>query len=183
MRAIQRRRRFKDPRCRACGPVAVVYSWGANGRGRQRIHATCGGCNGLIKAYARNKVPARIKLALNPGEVKLEIRYPSYPSEFEVQAFLYSQLRALGYDARGEVTTRDGEFRFDIVIFAGIGRSRRPVRIIEVKDHAKSYRRKQIEAYGAYGVKVIAVCGMEQARALIERAKAGAKAPLSLWDL
>jgi hypothetical protein len=145
--------------------------------------ATCDGCSGLIKEYARNKVPARIKLALNPGEVKREIRYPSLPSEFEVQAFLYTELRCLGYDARGEVTTRDGEFRFDIVIFTGAGHSRRPVRIIEVKDRTKSYRRKQIEAYGTYGVIVISVCGMDQARALLNRAKAGAKDPLSLWDL
>lgn len=164
--------------------MKVVYSWGknANGRGTPRIHATCDGCKERIAIFAKNKVPARIKLALNPSAVNREIRYPGRPSEFEVQAFLYTELRRLGFDARGEVTTRDGEFRFDIVVFVGSGQSRKPARIIEVKDRSKSYRSAQIENYKAYGVTVISVCGMEQAKALIKKAGVG-RVPLSLWDL
>ena len=34
-----------------------------------------------------------------------KIKYPTFVSEFEIQAYVYNQLLDLGYDVRGEVRT------------------------------------------------------------------------------
>jgi hypothetical protein len=173
----QKRRRFTDPVCRGCGPGPVAYAWRKNEHNRWRIRATCSKCNAKIKDYTRSRVPARIKIAMRPESAHWEIRYPRKPSEFEVQAFLYCELRRLGFDARGEVSTRDGDCRFDIVVFSG----RRAVRIIEVKGEQKAFRSLQIRQYENYRVKVVSICGMDEARALLVRAAAATpRRPLTL---
>lgn len=155
----------------------MAYSWVKNGTGKWRILAKCTVCSVDIASFARNKIPARIKLDLNPAGGRFEIKYKHVPSEFEIQAYLYCELRRLGYDARGEVSTKDGDCRFDIVVF----RAGRPVRIIECKKSRKQYRSRQIEQYGLYRIKVISVCGKEQAEQLIEKAaSAGPKKALRL---
>lgn len=67
-----------------------------------------------------------------------ELQYPHKPSEFEIQAFLFINLRRMGYDVRGEVKGHARASRFDLVIFgkerSASGKCRpMPVRIIEVK--------------------------------------------------
>lgn len=168
-RAIHKRRAFTPPPCKACGPVDVRYSYVRHQyRRRWQVAITCGTCLTEIARAAPCKLPARIKIAINPNGAVFEIKYPPEPSEFEIQAYLYCELRRLGYDARGEVTTKDGDCRFDLVIFC----AGRPVRIIECKRSRKQYRSRQIEQYGLYQVKVVSVCGKEQAKQLIAKAAA-----------
>ena len=166
MKAIQKRRTFTDPRCKRCGTAPVNYAFRLNDKKRWRIFATCGTCNEPIQDFARNKVPARIKLQINPSGGRFEMKYRTRPSEFEIQAYLYCELRRLGYDVRGEVSTKDGDCRFDLVVFA----NKKPVRIIEVKSCRKRYRSRQLEQYRAYGIKVLSVCGMSEAIELVRRA-------------
>jgi hypothetical protein len=100
------------------------------------------------------------------------------PSEFEVQAFLFEQLKLLGFTVRGEITTRCGTCRFDLVV-ATDGKL---VRIIEVKKSKppglssmkrkiKSDRKSQVKRYSTFGVAVDMVVGMREARAFIERVR------------
>jgi len=104
---------------------------------------------------------------------KRTIPYPKTESEFEIQAFIYAELRALGVDVRGELVTVffDGingkqkhrtMCRFDLVIFE----NKIPIRIVEVKHGRKTFvseRARQCERYRKYGVPVTFVFGMEQA--------------------
>jgi hypothetical protein len=173
MRAIQQRRRFTDPICKRCGPGPVKYQYRLNGRNKRKVFCDCANCLQEIKHFSKHKVPARIRLSLEPHKTDYEMRYSGRPSEFEIQAYLYCELRRFGYDARGEVSTKDGDCRFDVVVFVG----RKPRRIIEVKKSRKQYRSKQIEYYRSYGVKVVSVCGMEQAKELIRKAGAARKGP------
>lgn len=110
------------------------------------------------------------------------IRHPNGNfSEFEVQAYIYWSLRALGHDARGEVVVRAARCRFDILVFlSGI-----PVLIIEVKKRKgipcvgdRSARRKlkmqaraQIKKYSQYGLPLLTIHAMKEARAFIESVK------------
>ncbi len=83
-----------------------------------------------------------------------EISYPKKVSEFEIQATLYSKLKLLGFDVKGEVTHRlEGQekgfrqCRFDLVIFE----KGKAVFIIEVKNHNKtSFTTRQDRKYSKY---------------------------------
>ena len=88
-------------------------------------------------------------------------------SEFEVQAYIYQNLRANGYDVRGEVTTRQSSAILDLVVFD----ERTPVLIIEVKAALKlisartrvslaELDQEQADYYQSLGVPVQRVCGM-----------------------
>jgi hypothetical protein len=169
MRAIDKRRQFADPKCRECGPAGVNYRHARNVRGRLKIAAYCSKCLNKIREFSENKVPASVKLSIDPACGRREIPYRHRPTEFEIHAYLYCELRRLGYDARGEVATRDGDCRFDLVVYS----QQRAVRVIEVKASPRKCRGEQLEQYRAYGLKVISVCGLDQAMRLIEKAKAG----------
>jgi hypothetical protein len=91
------------------------------------------------------------------------LRNLSRPSEFEIQAFLYQQLRDMGYLVRGEVTTKKGRARFDLVIFSP--GKRFPLRIIEVKKrHSRGTGNQVNRYYSEFGVPVDLVGGMDSAR-------------------
>jgi hypothetical protein len=70
------------------------------------------------------------------------IPYPNSVSEFEVQAFLMFELRAMGHDTRGEVKCKSG--RLDLVVFKDMW----PIRVIEVKKHRCAVMKKQKHATG-----------------------------------
>lgn len=107
---------------------------------------------------------------------------PASSTEFEVQAFLWWKLRALGLNARGEVRGRltgakDSKWKagcmFDVAIFsAGVLKE-----IVEVKarrmDHSSGswQNTKQGLHYALFGVPVTIVYGMEDAEAFVERKK------------
>jgi hypothetical protein len=110
------------------------------------------------------------------------IPYPETETEFEIQAFIYSELRAMGVDVRGELVTTfyDGSeigcrsqkcrtvCRFDLVVFA----DRKPVHIIEVKRERKKVIKecgRQCGRYRRYGVPVTFVSGMDQSRTIVSQ--------------
>lgn len=107
-----------------------------------------------------------------------EVQEPTQPTEFEVQAYLWSELRALGVNARGEVKTvfaGRAVVRFDIAVFdAG-----KLVGVLEVKAAQIQHRAgwettRQGARYAQYGVPIRLVYGMEQAAQVIDDAKRGA---------
>lgn len=106
------------------------------------------------------------------------LKYPQHRSEFEVQAFLFFELKALGFDIRGEVKAKGIRgARFDLVIFDGKGEKiskRKPLRIIEVKARRKQggvKAKKQAQRYSDYGPPVDLVRGPLQARKYVEKMK------------
>lgn len=113
------------------------------------------------------------------------------PTEFEVQALLWNELRRLGRNVRGEVKVRfpGGKLprypsgkpklaycRFDLAEFDG----GRLVGIIEVKAAPMTHKSaagwngtRQGARYGMFGVPVLIVYGQQQAEALIADLEAG----------
>ena len=114
---------------------------------------------------------------LEPTSQTFTIHKPSerYPSEFEVQAYLFSSLKQLGLDVRGEVNHRtEGRLcRFDLVLFKGD----QATAIIEVKNESErtkpgiNLNGRQCTRYREYGVPVYFIRGMHQAGVFIERCK------------
>lgn len=106
------------------------------------------------------------------------MREPTWDSEFEVQAWLWSELRALGVNVRGEVKYRLANrayCRFDLAEFSADGAL---IGVIEVKARPVKHKTaegwagtRQGRRYGALSVPVVLICGMEQARALVESTK------------
>lgn len=103
------------------------------------------------------------------------IPYPVDHSEFEIQAYLYFELRRLGYDARGEVNAKGS--CFDLVVFDS---AKQPVRIIEVKkrqknkadiphanlrmqDRVRVKTQLQLNRYDRFGILVDCISGMKAA--------------------
>ena len=104
---------------------------------------------------------------------EFEIAYPAVESEFEVQAFLFSELRRAGFDARGEVQVHGlfgqraakASCRFDIVIFE----DKRAVMVLEVKARPVIHKSgventRQGKRYPRFGVPVQFIYGMNDAR-------------------
>jgi hypothetical protein len=105
------------------------------------------------------------------------IKEPKQNSEFEVQAFLWSGLRGLGVNARGEVSVpyaKRQKVRFDIAVFeSGV-----LVGIIEVKarpvNHKTSWEdTRQGKRYTTFGVPIRMVYGMDQANQALADASTG----------
>ena len=106
---------------------------------------------------------------------------PSKPTEFEVQATLWCELKRLGYNARGEVgTVFDGraKCRFDIAVFDG----GELVGIIECKSAPIRHKSangwngtRQGWRYGQFGVPVLVIYGMRMVEQLIGDLERGAE--------
>lgn len=113
-------------------------------------------------------------------------KYVRKYSEFEIQAYVYQNLRDMGHDARGEVQSttkkeeKKGKCIFDIVVFENWY----PIRIIEIKRSPKRNeavtRKIQIEKYLRFGVGIDLVCGMNEARKYMEAWRANGM-PLALF--
>jgi len=90
------------------------------------------------------------------------------PSEFEIQAFLYSSLLEMGLKVRGEVRCSVGQkrVRFDLLVFRDDGEA---AYAIEVKPkrrmawRAEWAKGHQCSRYGAAPIPVFMVCGQQQA--------------------
>lgn len=113
------------------------------------------------------------------------IPYPKTVSECEVQSYLLYELRAMGFDARAEVSA--GTCRMDIVIFE----SKHPIRIIEIKKQRRKkddkfrwrgrkvhsqgpmVHAKQLAKYSRFGVRVDLVAGADNARKYINQIRGG----------
>lgn len=109
------------------------------------------------------------------------VNEPTVPTEFEVQAQLWSALRSLGINVRGEVKTAyEGRstVRFDLAVFD----QGQLVGIIEVKKSAIKHKTtwqdtRQGRRYADFGVPVRIVYGSDDADELFEDAKQG-----RLWN-
>jgi len=100
-------------------------------------------------------------------KTKLQVLYPNSFSEFEVQAYLYSKLKRMGFDVRGEVSAVNimGKgSRFDLVIF----KKGKASKIIEVKKKREQRIQTQRVKYNRYGIGVHFVMGMEDAEKYIK---------------
>ena len=92
-----------------------------------------------------------------------------------MQAYIYHNLLRLGYVVRGEVGTKCGTCRFDLVVY----QNGRPVRIIEIKKQKKAPGNKftkravrwrqseQFSRYGEFGLPVDTILGLSQAHGYI----------------
>lgn len=115
-------------------------------------------------------------------DAAIDVRAPTRPTEFELQATVWSGLRAIGIDARGEVRCAfagRAQVRFDIAVFCG----ERLAGIVEVKaspdkDVERWQSTRQGQRYAQFGVPVHIVCGADQVKAFLLRAAAG-----ELWPL
>lgn len=105
------------------------------------------------------------------------LRFTQAASEFEVQSFLFEELKRLGYAVRGEVVTYARKARFDIAIYNQHG-ERFPVRIVEVKRRRRSAMsgsssgRQVHRYYDDFGVPVDLVGGLKEARRYLELIRA-----------
>lgn len=70
-------------------------------------------------------------------EFKFEINYPERTAEFEIQAELYTAIKELGFDVRGEVKAYRS--MFDLVVF----KLYKPKCIIEVKSSKNIIRSRE----------------------------------------
>ncbi len=101
-----------------------------------------------------------------------EVDEPTMETEFEVQAYLWTELRKLGLNARGEVKTQYAKrswVRFDVAIFE----DGQLVHIIEVKrspiNHKTTWEdTRQGKRYNEFGVSVTIIYGMKHAEEFIK---------------
>lgn len=97
----------------------------------------------------------------------IPVREPQHITEFEIQAYLWNELKKRGINARGEVKTRYAKrayVRFDIAIFE----DGEMTRIIEIKRskiaHKTSWEdTRQGKRYNEFGVPVNIIYGMQDA--------------------
>jgi hypothetical protein len=100
-----------------------------------------------------------------------EVKEPGVPTEFEVQAYVWSELRKAGVNARGEVKTRFAKrssVRFDIAIFEG----GKLTGIVEIKKSKINHKTKWEDTrqgfrYNQFGVPVTILYGMDDAVAFV----------------
>ena len=92
------------------------------------------------------------------------IPYPSTESEAEITAYILSYLLLNKVDARAEVTAKDGNSRFDIVIF----KEKVAQRIIEVKKSKGILTNIQRDKYLRFKLPVDHVKGMKNAKKYLE---------------
>lgn len=106
----------------------------------------------------------------------LIIPYKEKPSEFEIQAYLYIEIKKLGFNIRGNVPNSRKRVRgyerrmiFDLVIF---DKENKPQIIIEVKDSNRhSEATLQCKKYLTTGYPVDYVKGMENALKYVKTLK------------
>lgn len=108
-----------------------------------------------------------VKLEPKATYFKVPVRDQN-PTEFEVQAELYSALKARGVDVRGEVPYRSIKprlsFRFDLVIYKDGEASE----IVEVKSAPIKHKNglektRQANRYRWFGIPVVFIYGKEDA--------------------
>lgn len=109
-----------------------------------------------------------------------EILEPNNQSEFEVQAFIWSELKKLGINVRGEVKVpypepgdRRAVCRFDLAIF----KFGKLAGIIEVKSNIIKHKKeggwnatRQGTRYATFGVPIALIYGQKQAEFFIKSA-------------
>lgn len=106
------------------------------------------------------------------------VQQPTQRTEFEVQAYLWSELRNLNIEVHGECKAKfsgRAYVRFDLAVFE----SGQLAAIIEVKRKERNagvdgwLKTRQGSRYSQFGVPVINIFGLQQAEDLITKAKNG----------
>lgn len=147
--------------CRACNlPQRVEsreWAWA--------IKPKCIACGGMLDRKGAWRAGVDVQMVLSPDM----IRPPEGETEFEVQAWLWYELRRLGVNARGCVGTDAGDC-FDLVVFDAEGKPQCVVEIKKDHDVVNSTRnKKQLDRYRMYGVPVVPVHGMRAAEEFCHR--------------
>lgn len=141
--------------CRDCNLPQQVGSRDWNTTSKPR----CVACGGMLDRKGAWKVGVDIQAVLTPGMISP----PQSETEFEIQAWLWGELRRLGFNARGCVGTDAGDV-MDLVIFDEDDHARC---VVETKKGHKANRcarsKNQRQRYELYGVPVVSVCGMASA--------------------
>ena len=109
----------------------------------------------------------------SPTHRHLTINFDQSMTEFEVHAFIYSELKRHGVQVRGNISSPFGGgkvCRFDIVIFD----NKKPTRIVEVKSGTNSQpcgmrgEGRQCFRYRQFGIPLIYVIGMDAAKLFVD---------------
>lgn len=101
------------------------------------------------------------------------VKEPTSPTEFEVQAYVWNELRKRGVNARGEVKARFARrstVRFDIAIF----KEGKLSQIVEIKKSKMNHKTtwedtRQGNRYNQFGVPVTILYGMDQAEEFVAK--------------
>lgn len=109
------------------------------------------------------------------------IKEPTKASEFEVQAYVWSELRKLGINARGEVKVKymqDGNkrdrCRFDIAVFEDgylVGIIEIKANVVTHKTNAGWIGTRQGHRYTSFGVPVEIIYGQAEAELFISNTR------------
>lgn len=153
--------------CKACGSFEMVVKKDVFRNGDTHDRVECASCGAFVK-FGKPRAKSRGPIA-----------YPGQSSEFEVQAWMYSEIKGMGIDVRGEVPCGNGVL--DLVLFDNC---RHPVLVLEVKrlrveqlarvQKAQSVRkrvRSQLVRYRSHGIPVLLVDGIKKARKVIAELK------------
>ena len=121
----------------------------------------------------QSRYPSLVKLEPNTNQNL--VRFPTKPSDFDVQAFVWCELRSRGYTVRGEVSSsfvtevngKKRGARFDLVVY----KEETAILIIEIKG-VKTVENPftntiQGTKYPTYGVPVWIVYGQAGAEAML----------------
>lgn len=108
-------------------------------------------------------------------KLRLSVEQPTDFTEFEIQSFVYTELKNLGFCVRGEVKTQIDKreyVRFDLAIFE----HNRLSQIIEIKrnkiKHKDSWKStRQGRQYARFGVPIKIIYGMEEAKIFVNSIK------------
>jgi hypothetical protein len=159
----------------------VVPSGAARGRGMQPYPLHTRAINAETSELKKNALLGKGEYWLK--EVQVQIVEPTNDTEFEIQAWLWTELRALGFNIRGEVAARFSapgprkqQCRFDLVHFE----NGKAIGIIEVKPSRTKHKKpggwmdtRQGTRYSLYALPVRIVYGMRDALHFVEYASRG----------
>lgn len=125
----------------------------------------CIECGGMLDR--KGSWTGSVKAAMQSSLTGSHIIYGETPSEFEIQSYVYQQLKELKYNVRCCVTTTVKTDVFDIVIFDG---NNTPLYILEIKKRNNpKLNSKQLERYAKYGIPVELIGGMNNAIDFIDK--------------
>jgi len=149
----------------------------------------------VTSAFLRKQVRAAKNAAMMAARARrrteawgCKIRWPPYETEFEIQAHLYAELRALGFRVRGNIMSADNNF-LDLVVFDD---ANNVIALIEVKKEIHKHDwddpifmkalRAQVQRYCDLGGPVHLIVGMKKAEAFLAKIRRnGGKLPTKAW--
>lgn len=130
----------------------------------------------------KKRTPWVSGVGIKVRDESVAVTEPTGETEFEIQAFVWCELRRLGYRARGEVKSAFAGracVRFDVAVFDdGVLVAIVEVKRNEARNKAAWAQSRQGSRYEQFNVPVHIICGMTQAREFIASIENG---PLRLF--